>query len=468
MATADIMHMGGGADRRGDAAGDGRAVRSAQATPMPWRRGACKMRGGKLVAVSVPAAVQGDNVVPVRIDGDFFAEGDADAAAALIDELAQTIGRCIAADAADAAVSRETATSRDAAASLETRTARLAAAVQETMRQHPRVQLAGADAWTIATATMRAFGADTTVGAPARSFAEPASARMPEPADTASARCDVRDVRDLPGLVAFEDEPREPAMQLALDQACAEAMAAGGLRPMVRFWQWDRSAVVIGRFQSLHSEVNVEQAAAEGVTVVRRITGGGAMFAEPQSVITYSLIAPLDFVAGVDAEESYRICDGWVMAALNGMGIDARYQPINDIASQAGKIGGAAQRRFPAPHGAQTWESSASSASAASGAVLHHTMMSYDMDAAKMLRILNVSREKMSDKAVRSAAKRVDPLRSQTGLPREEIVRRMIDSLNGSAAAPRASDVLPQTVLDRAEALVRERFGTQRWTGIIA
>ena len=72
----------------------------------------------------------------------------------------------------------------------------------------------------------------------------------------------------------------------------------------------------------------------------------------------------------------------------------------NDIASQYGKIGGAAQRRFPVGSG---------------GAVLHHVTMAYDIDAAKMSRVLNTSREKMSDKAVKSAVKRVDPMKSQTG-----------------------------------------------------
>ena len=81
-------------------------------------------------------------------------------------------------------------------------------------------------------------------------------------------------------------------------------------------------------------------------------------------------------------------------------------------ASQYGKIGGAAQRRFPVGSG---------------GAVLHHVTMAYDIDAAKMSRVLNTSREKMSDKAVKSAVKRVDPMKSQTGLSREHIVEHLID-----------------------------------------
>ena len=135
------------------------------------------------------------------------------------------------------------------------------------------------------------------------------------------------------------------------------------------------------------------------------------MFIEPGNTITYSLYAPLDFVHGISIEESYRLCDWWLVEALRGLGLDVRFAGLNDIASQYGKIGGAAQRRFPGTGNAGE-----------SGAVLHHVTMAYDIDAAKMARVLNTSQEKLSDKAVRSAVKRVDPMRSQTGLTREQII----------------------------------------------
>ena len=52
----------------------------------------------------------------------------------------------------------------------------------------------------------------------------------------------------------------------------------------------------------------------------------------------------------------------------------------------------------------------------------------YDIDAEKMTRVLNISREKMSDKAVKSAAKHVDPMRSQTGMGRDEVVARLVNA----------------------------------------
>ncbi|MGW3471012.1 lipoate--protein ligase family protein [Saccharopolyspora sp. NPDC000995] len=89
-----------------------------------------------------------------------------------------------------------------------------------------------------------------------------------------------------------------------------------------------------------------------------------------------------------------------MLVVLRELGLNVWYQPLTDIASGGGKIGGAAQKRL------------------ASGAVLHHVTMSYSIDAAKMS-VLRVGKEKLSGKGITSAKKRVDPLRRQMGLARE-------------------------------------------------
>src|SRR3546814_4571366 len=62
------------------------------------------------------------------------------------------------------------------------------------------------------------------------------------------------------------------------------------------------------------------------------------------------------------------------------------------------------------------------------GAVLHHVTMAYDIDAVRMLEVLRIGREKLSDKGTTSAVKRVDPLRSQTGLAREAVIEHMVEN----------------------------------------
>src|SRR5699024_9207412 len=95
------------------------------------------------------------------------------------------------------------------------------------------------------------------------------------------------------------------------------------------------------------------------------------------------------------------------------------------------------------------------------GAVLHHVTMAYDMDASKMLQVLRIGREKMSDKGTTSAAKRVDPLRSQTGLPRDEIIDCMVDTFRDNHGLTHGA--LSADELAASAQLIRERFDTPAW-----
>jgi lipoate-protein ligase A len=237
-----------------------------------------------------------------------------------------------------------------------------------------------------------------------------------------------------------------PLMHMALDEVLLNAVAAGQRPPTLRLWEWAATAVVIGRFQSFRNEVDPEGAERHGVEVVRRITGGGAMFIEPGNTITYSLYAPAALVAGMSAVDSYAFFDQWVLDALASLGVQAWYQPINDISSADGKIGGAAQMRR-------------------AGAVLHHVTMAYDIDSAKMLEVLRIGREKLSDKGTTSAAKRVDPLRRQTGLPRAAIIDHMVETF-------RTQHGLTDSTITDAEwaagqQLLEAKFGTEAWLKIL-
>ncbi len=237
--------------------------------------------------------------------------------------------------------------------------------------------------------------------------------------------------------------PLDPRLHLALDQVLTEEVGEGRRKPTLRIWEWDKPAVVIGSFQSVRNEVDPDNAAKYGFDVVRRISGGGAMFMDAGAIITYSLSAPIDLVQGMSFAESYAFLDEWAVLALRSLGVDASYVPLNDIASPAGKIGGAAQKRL------------------GNGGVLHHVTMAYDMDGDRMMEVLRIGREKLSDKGVASAAKRVDPLRSQTGATREAIIERMIDTFRGLHGLTEG-EITPEEYA-RAEELVRDKFATDEW-----
>ncbi|WP_430384287.1 lipoyl protein ligase domain-containing protein [Auritidibacter ignavus] len=234
--------------------------------------------------------------------------------------------------------------------------------------------------------------------------------------------------------------------QVALDQLLTEDVAAGRTRPAMRLWQWpeDQPSVVIGSFQSYSNEVDPQAVDEHGITVVRRVSGGGAMFMEDDNCVTYSLYLPTSLVDGMSFTDSYPFLDSWVMDALASTGVKAFYQPLNDIATPEGKIGGAAQKRL------------------AAGSMLHHVTMSYDIDAEKMTQVLRIGREKISDKGVRSAKKRVDPLRRQTGLSRQQIWDVLINTFAEHYQAE-VRDLTDEEIA-RAEALAAEKFSTGSWT----
>lgn len=233
------------------------------------------------------------------------------------------------------------------------------------------------------------------------------------------------------------------AVNVALDEVMTREVMEGTRRPTLRIWDWNEPAVAIGSFQSVRNEIDPDGAARHGVTVVRRISGGGAMFMEAGNCITYSLYLPASLVDGMSFADSYPFLDAWVMESLLRLGVEAFYKPLNDIATPQGKIGGAAQKRF------------------AGGAVLHHVTMSYDIDADKMTDVLRIGKEKISDKGIASAKKRVDPLKRQAGIPRAEIIETMVSTFAARYGASRAQ--IGEATLERADRLADEKFRTDEW-----
>lgn len=245
------------------------------------------------------------------------------------------------------------------------------------------------------------------------------------------------------GWQLIGETPLSPALNVALDQALTAQVAAGTRPPTLRFWGWGGQAVIIGSFQSVHNEVDEQAAREMNVAIVRRMSGGGAMFVQPGLTITYSLYIPDALLQGMSIANSYAACDSWVVAAFRELGVDAWYAPLNDITSAEGKIGGAAQARRP-------------------GVILHHTTIAYEMSADEMLRVLRIGREKLSDKGIKSAAKRVSPLRRQTDLPRDQLVAHLIESFRHRFGL--TDTILSANDLGEAQRLVAEKYGNDVWT----
>jgi lipoate-protein ligase A len=191
----------------------------------------------------------------------------------------------------------------------------------------------------------------------------------------------------------IEDAPT----QMAIDEAIAIARLKENTPNTIRLYRWNPSAVSIGYFQSIKKEVNVEACKEFGVDIIRRITGGGAVYHDYNGEITYSIVVPENNPKiPRDILASYEIICNAIVKGLSKLGVDAQFKPINDIVAGNKKISGNAQTRRH-------------------GVILQHGTILVDSDLKRMFQVLNVSDTKISDKLIQAAEERVTNLRRYLG-----------------------------------------------------
>lgn len=188
---------------------------------------------------------------------------------------------------------------------------------------------------------------------------------------------------------------------MAIDEAILMARLAGLVPNTLRFYKWKPSAVSIGRFQEVNSEVNVRNCRNHGVDIVRRITGGGAVYHDQQGEITYSVIVdPRDF-RSVDIVSTYNIICNGVVEAIRILGIksdfnlgDPKHCP--NITIDGRKLSGSAQHQKK-------------------GALLQHGTFLVDVDLNKMFTFLRVSWAKTLRDVLCVADERITSVKRELG-----------------------------------------------------
>jgi lipoate-protein ligase A len=231
---------------------------------------------------------------------------------------------------------------------------------------------------------------------------------------------------------------------MAIDEAVSESVGSGKSPPTIRFYGWSPQAISIGYFQSLEREVDLGNCEKEGIDVVRRRTGGGAVFHDQE--ITYSIIGKLDLFPN-DILESYREICGCIVDALGILGIESEFKPINDIITKKDgkKISGNAQTRR-------------------GGALLQHGTLLYEVDVDRMFSVLKVPDQKIKDKMIATVKDRVTSVRVQKDVSESQV----LDALkNGfSKGKETFEEALSDRELKRAEELVLERYKRNDWNAM--
>lgn len=115
------------------------------------------------------------------------------------------------------------------------------------------------------------------------------------------------------------------AWNMAIDEAILQAQIADKVPNTLRFYRWHPSAVSIGRNQNSDSEVYLEKAYQLGVDVVRRASGGGAVYHDFEGEVTYSVVAKVNDLGSVDVTTVYTKVYDAVTDALRLLGVSADF-----------------------------------------------------------------------------------------------------------------------------------------------
>lgn len=233
-------------------------------------------------------------------------------------------------------------------------------------------------------------------------------------------------------------------LNMAIEEAILASVGAGEAPPTLRLWQ-NSNAVIIGYSQDAEREVDLQVCRRLGTAVVRRVSGGGAVYHDPGNV-NYALFVPAsDRRVPEDVLASYHyFCHG-VIEALADLGLQPEFAPINDIVVGGRKVSGTAQARRH-------------------GAVLHHGTLLLSLDIATMGRVLRVTREHLEKKGVTSVTERVATL-EQLGRPCTiaEAKRALADGFARALGVRFRPGEPTPAELDLSRRLCEEKYRRPEW-----
>lgn len=208
------------------------------------------------------------------------------------------------------------------------------------------------------------------------------------------------------------------------------------------FMLWQNSpAIIVGRNQNTWDEINHTFVKEHKIAVVRRLTGGGAVYHDLGNL-------NFTFIARGQRKEHYDFASFArpVVAALRSLGVAAEFAGRNDILVAGKKVSGNAQYRY-------------------GDSVLHHGTLLFDSDINNLVRALHVSPEKFVSKGVTSVRSRVTNIKEHLPVPLEmkgfqaALVKAVFQAEDGQ----NMEYSLSGSDIARVEELVRTKYGTWDW-----
>ena len=240
---------------------------------------------------------------------------------------------------------------------------------------------------------------------------------------------------------------------MAIDEAILMARIAGKVPNTLRFYRWKPSAVSVGRFQDLFDVVHVENCRKHGVDIVRRITGGGAVYHDYDGEITYSVVVDgkdLGY-ADMDLISAYKtVCEGLIEAARI-LGTVAEFNTLDskqcpNITIKGKKISGSAQ-------------------SYKKGMLLQHGTFLMHINHEKMFTFLKVPWAKTLMDVLEVSKKKLTSVQQELELrvSMEETYQALVKGFEKALKIQLVEEELTSCEWKLAEKIRRNKFSTDDW-----
>jgi lipoate-protein ligase A len=118
------------------------------------------------------------------------------------------------------------------------------------------------------------------------------------------------------------DEPADGQLNMAVDEALMESVGEGENPATVRLYGFSPPTLSFGRFQRVREKIRFQAVRRDGITVVRRPTGGQAVLHDQE--LTYSVVLHRNHLEPFQKREIYRFIAELLLEGLVRLGVEGR------------------------------------------------------------------------------------------------------------------------------------------------